>query len=328
MPVDLVWENNIESIDGKNLFLPNSVYVVGGVLIISDGGNNRVCVQDINTQWCIGNRAGLGKYLFKEPVYAMKYENDIYICDWHNHRITKYTGRKFDQQIGLFGSGNDGLLKSLFLLLKSFSIKGSYIRAHFPEIKKNVDESRLEKIALLIQGATYYAVNPGIFVRNIRNNIFVNKPNGCAVFDGNVVFTQKNNKTISVYDKNKKKLIKNIYNPLRDTYFGRLGQLCVHDELLYVCDESNNIIWVFDVLYKLVDRLSLTSYKIFSISVSDQYIALCGETSFTLLSSDYETLYESSGEGEYHGVSIDGDYLYVVNRLNDRVEKYCIHKKL
>ena len=79
---------------------------------------------------------------------------------------------------------------------------------------------------------------------------------------------------------------------------------------------------VDDLSIELNKKITLTSYNIFSISISDKYIATCGSTSFSIFNHNYTLLFESNGNGEYHGIFIDNNSLYVANRLKNRIEIY------
>ena len=85
--------------------------------------------------------------------------------------------------------------------------------------------------------------------------------------------------------------------------------------------------WIYDTIsYELIESKKITNYNIFSISINRYYIATCGETGFTIFDKEYNILYEKIGDGEYHGVALDKDELYVCNRLYNRIEKFKIVK--
>ena len=93
-----------------------------------------------------------------------------------------------------------------------------------------------------------------------------------------------------------------------------------------MCDETNNLLWIFSSELNFIDKKNITNYNIFSISLNDKYIATCGETGFSIFSHGFELLFEKLGNGEYHGVALDKDIFYVCNRLENQIEKYKILK--
>ncbi len=324
MKIELL--ETIKTVDNKNLYLPNSVCINANKIIISDGGNNRVCIIDDKQEYSIGT-FGIGKYNFKEPVYSVLADNTIFVCDWHNHRVVQYENKKFKNQIGILGNKNENTLKLIFKFLKSLAVNGSYIEKHF-NVKETTKfkKSNLQRIKNLIRGLSFYGLNLKILITNIMKKIYINKPNGCIVVNKQLVFTQKNNKCISVYDLEKKEIVKEVDSATLDINFGRLGQICYFEKKIYVCDETNNILWIFSEKLELLDKKTLTSYNLFSIAINKNYITTCGETGFSIFNHDYELLFEKIGDGEYHGVALDKDVLYVCNRLEHQIEKYKIIK--
>lgn len=324
MKIELL--ETIRTIDNRNLYLPNSVFINENKVIITDGGNNRVCIKKDKEEYSIGS-FGIGKYKFKEPVYSMEFEDRIFVCDWHNHRILEYKNKEFNNQIGIFGNKDENIFKLILKLIKSFASNGSFIEKHFniKEIEK-FKNPNLKRIANTLRSILFYLLNINIFITNLINKIYINKPNGCILLNNQLIFTQKNNKCITVYDLKNKKIVKEVNNTAKNIDFGRLGQISYFDEKIYVCDETNNILWIFSEKLELLDKKTFTSYNLFSIAINKNYITTCGEIGFSIFNHDYELLYEKIGDGEYHGVALDIDVLYVCNRLEHQIEKYKIIK--
>jgi hypothetical protein len=313
---------NIVDVCELRLFLPDSVYKHNEFLVISDSGNNRVCILDTvnNTEFQICGELGLGKYKLKEPVYASIDERCIYVCDWHNHRVVVYdlTTKNYLYEIGIFGRIADGVIKSAAKKLKNMMSSGTFLTSHF--LANNTERSTkiFDRIGFFFEAAHHYVFNS----KTIDFRVRIAKPNGCVVVDDVLVFTQKDNSMVSSYDLKKGCLITDTKRNFSGIDSGRLGQVSVFNKLYYVCDETNNLVWILNKELQLESQVSLTSYNIFSISVNDKYIATCGVSSFSIFDHTHTLLFESEGEGEYHGVHLDDEVLFVVNRFKNRVEVY------
>jgi len=324
MSVDLVFRKKYTKLDGQDIVLPNSVSIDNDRIVVTDSGNNRVCVVDNEREYSIGGEFGLGKYKFKEPVYSTIFQDMVFSCDWQNHRIVIYKGGKFERQIGLFGVVNKSKISNFLRLLRTFKLNGSFDSSHFS--KKNVksDPSVFALLKNIVECAVFYVFNPGILVKNTFDEVYVNKPNGCVIVNEILYFTQKDNHCVTAYDMKTQSVIKSADNMNSKFFFGRLGQIAEFNGRLYVCDETNNKVWVLSLSLDFIESISITKYNIFSISINKKYIAACGECSFSLFDHAYNELYESSGGGEYHGVCLNDKDYYLVNRLMHSVEKYTI----
>jgi hypothetical protein len=311
---------NIDSCLNKKLSLPNSVYKYNNKIIIADSGNHRICVLEEESEFELCGQFGLGKYKLKEPVYAAIDNENIYVCDWHNHRVVIYDLelKSYINEIGILSGTSDGLVKKILKFFINMASRGTFLNSHF--LLKNTQPklNLLKKSFSFLEALLYYLVN----FRNIDFRVKISKPNGCIILGEQLIFTQKDNASISVYDLKKGKICKEVYNGHKDINFGRLGQIAHYKKYIYVCDETHNLIWIFNEKFELNKKITLTSYNIFSISISDKYIATCGSTSFSIFNHNYTLLFESNGNGEYHGIFIDNNSLYVANRLKNRIEIY------
>lgn len=324
MCINVNLEKSYTKVEGLDLLLPNSVSIDKNRIVITDSGNNRICVLDGDREYSIGGEFGLGKYKFKEPVYSTSVGDLIFSCDWHNHRVVVYKDKVFEQQIGLYGILNKSKFLNTLRLLRNFKSNGSFNYSHFNDDKNKRSTSLLTYCKNIAESITFYLINPSIFLKNILNETYINKPNGCVCINDILYFTQKDNHCVTAYDLSSNKIIMQIDNSSENIAFGRLGQIEEFNEKLYVCDETNNKVWILNLNLELLESVSITNYSIFSISINSQYIVTCGTTSFSLFDHKYNLLFEKNGDGEYHGVCIDSNYFYIVNRLNHRIEKYEI----
>jgi hypothetical protein len=318
-------ENVITKVDGSNIILPNSVSVDNGNVIITDSGNNRVCIIGVdNVEYSIGTGFGIGKYKFKEPVYSTTCDSFTFVCDWHNHRIAVYDNIEFHSQVGLFGLLNGSKTKNLLRLLRTFKNNGSFDVSHFSGQNINNEVSLFQSIKNIFEASSYYLLNPLILIQNIQKRLFISKPNGAVIVGNCLYFTQKDNHCVTGYDLKQRKIIKQLDNSHADVNFGRLGQISYYDNKFYVCDETNNKVWILDSNLSLVKYISLTDYNVFSISFNDKYIATCGVNTYSIFDHEFNKVFESTDEGEYHGVCLTAEKLYVVNRLKHQIEQYKI----
>ncbi len=247
MKIELL--ETIKTVDNKNLYLPNSVCINANKIIISDGGNNRVCIIDDKQEYSIGT-FGIGKYNFKEPVYSVLADNTIFVCDWHNHRVVQYENKKFKNQIGILGNKNENTLKLIFKFLKSLAVNGSYIEKHF-NVKETTKfkKSNLQRIKNLIRGLSFYGLNLKILITNIMKKIYINKPNGCIVVNKQLVFTQKNNKweLLLVTD--------NVFKDVSEDLCGQLQPYKIENGLLKAFMDCHFVAsYDYDVTLKLENK--------------------------------------------------------------------------
>jgi len=318
-------EQYYTKIDGLDLILPNSVSVDGEKIIITDSGNNRICVVIEDVEYSIGGQFGIGKYKFKEPVYSTSHGTRAFVCDWQNHRIMVYVDCVFKNQIGIFGLINEPKIINFLRFLKTFKNNGSFDYSHFNGEGKRKSVSLSISVKNLSTAILYYLKNPIILISNLMKENFISKPNGLVLVNNYLFFTQKDNRCVSCYDLTKNRIVKQADNTNELLDFGRLGQISLFNECLYVCDETNNKIWILDLDLNLIKFVTITEYNIFSISFNDHYIATCGVNTFTLFDHSFNKIFESNGDGEYHGVCMTVDKLYVVNRLKHRIEQYKIN---
>lgn len=333
MKIKVTLEKEYTEVDNKSITLPNSVNIVGQDIIITDSGNNRVCVFDKDIKdkdlVSIGGKFGITKYTFKEPVYSTKIDEYLAVCDWHNNRLVIYKDSQYYHQVGLLGKIGAGKINNIFRFMKSLKSNGSFTKAHFINTYNNKlhHVKYTSYIINLLQGIKYYITNPSILIHNVMNNILIAKPNGVVFVGENIYFTQKNNYAITKFNIITKKIVNQISNNVDDIEFGRLGQLTEYNKNIYACDETNNIIWIFDYDLKLVKKISITSYNIFSIAINKNFIATCGGISYSIFDHNYNLLYEMNGNGEYHGIALDGNEFYISNRLFNKIERYKINLK-
>jgi len=319
-------ETVFTKVDGSNIILPNSISVDDGNIIITDSGNNRVCIIGADkVEYSIGTGFGIGKYKFKEPVYSKIFGSLIFVCDWQNHRIAIYDKTEFKSQVGLFGLLHGSKVKNFLRLLKTFKNNGSFDYSHFSDQSVTKTATLSQSLRNIFEASIYYLSNPQILFRNIQKRIFISKPNGAVIVDNCLYFTQKDNHCVTCYDLKQEKITKQIDNTYDGVNFGRLGQIDFFNSQFYVCDETNNKVWILDSDLNFIKYISLTDYNIFSISFNSKYVATCGVNTYSLFDHEFNKVFESTGEGEYHGVCLTEDKLYLVNRLKHQIEQYKIN---
>lgn len=308
----------IDSQSGLKLNMPNSVCYSEERLIITDGGNNRIIVNDKGNEIQLGGRFGIGKYQFKEPVYSVIKGDLLSVCDWHNHRIVIYKNYKYLYQIGIPGEDRFNFVRNIYMLFRSMASNGSFVVKHFPESHSS---NKLFSLSNFVLSLPYVFLNLSSYISKFRNKEFINKPNGVVILENHIYFTQKNSNKVCKFSLITLEIVSEV-DYFRDEKLGRLGQLYRFDNKLYVCDETNNKVFIFNDDLEPVNSLVLTTYNIFSIWVTKNLIFTCGECSFSIFDHYGRLLFESAGSGEYHGITVDGNNLYVCNRLDNCIEVY------
>ena len=172
----------------------------------------------------------------------------------------------------------------------------------------------------------------------VTSNDAINKPNGVAFYQDQVVISQKNSKCISLYHRDTELKtwipISHCFGPSESVSFGRLGNV-VFDSVgyLYVCDERQNIIWKLDRDFKLVDSITgwdsgvgMDSFLPFSCCLLNKnLLCVCGGLNFQIISlQDKSVIYCSENMGELHGVAYNHKFnrLYVADRSHSVVRAF------
>lgn len=300
----------------KGVALPDSVKVYCDSIIIAESGKDRILVVK-NGQvdyWVEGVECGAKG--FSEPVNATLFEGRLYICDWFNHRVVIIENGQFVGQVGVPGLLSGSFLRSCLFFLKSLGMSGTYNDSHFDGKSQNLSQFSLKKGVVML---FFYARRIGLFVRCISNKEFINKPNDCLIRDSTLYITQKDNRCVTIYDLERKKVLRNLVMYPDGLGLGRLGQMCEYGARLYFCDETNSRVGVLERDMVVGYHILALGFKPFSISVSDKLIVIGGESAVAFYTIDWVKLDEIDFEGECHGVTIFGAVVLVADRLNGRV---------
>jgi len=344
MPIKICFIKDIRGFGDVNFLMPNSVQISeSGKVIVCDGGNDRICVFDekLNEYTEVGKR-GYSKYRFLEPVGAFVDKNEnTYVMDWHNHRVVILDkDLVYHDEFGLFSSSMKNASIGIVNFIKIYLAtvirilrrKGSYLRTHFKTDNERVqvEYSILKRIA----GVGYFTklyLKKYLGRAYLINDHSINKPNGICLMGEKLVLSQKNFRCITVFSKDKPfKKIENIKFPFPDMEFGRLGNVTWDDrnKLLYVCDERNEKIWVFDRDLKYLRCLSgedsgQGKFLPFAITlIEDRYIGVCGGYNFQIIDPNTgQIVFKSHELGELHGIcyaTVQG-VIYVANRSQNLI---------
>lgn len=336
--------------DRGRFYLPNGVAVLqNGNIAIADGGNNRICLVDINGQpyQSIGEK-GLGKYCLKEPVGVfVSPANEIYVTDWHNHRVVIYDRNlNYIEEFGHYGSVSSpvswrNIFHRTVRFLRNLAYTGSYMPVHF-DYDDNQEKCRINySVSLLLDGLLYYFRRNGLAgtLKMIATSEDVfNKPNGVAFYQNKIVVSQRNSKCISLYRKDSALNIwvpiSNYFGPSNNVRFGRLGNVTFDSQgHLYICDERSHVIWRLDPDFDLADRITgqdsgTGDFLPFSCCLINQnLLCVCGGLNFQIINlQNKDIVYCSDNIGELHGVAYDGTLkrLYIADRSHSLIRVFQI----
>lgn len=336
--------SELNSIGKGDLSLPNSVCLLDSKkIIVADGGNNCIKILDYNTGKVIRKVGtfGLGRYKFKEPVGAfMSPTNDVFIMDWHNHRVVILNEfLYYKDEFGFYVKKpkiNGFSLLDYYNLMKSFTSSGSYIKSHYSEdlhTEKRGSKNIFSQIFYLAQGLFYFYSRKRPF-NVFSNNIPLNKPNGAAFIDGILYLTVKNYKSLLKIDFDNKRVIHKCSGPTDTIAFGRLGNVNASPSgcEIYVCDPDNQAIWILGKDLEFIDQISGKhigeSFYPFSLCfLSEIIIAVTDQKRFLIVDIvKKKVLYASCHFGEPHGISFCKytDTLFVADRLHGIIRKYWV----
>lgn len=318
--------SSFDSFDNAPFKLPNSICVSNGVITLADGGNDRVVVLG-NDCFSLGS-TGIGRYRFKEPVFAYSREKYLYVCDWYNHRVIEYKNKVFIRQFGVYGNKSHRKWSWIVRLVRSWASNGSYIKSHFIDNQRSKESGRYNlTLSSGLRSLLYYTRNISFLVNSLKRSIYIDKPNACCIAGNRLYVSQKNNRSITVISLDSGDKIAEL-SAVNGAEFGRLGQMSIFDDLVYLCDETNSCVWIFNKELLFLDKMFLPGLGVFSIDVDENYIVVCGATEFRIYNRNKLLLLQHTAEAEYHGISLDGGSLYLCDRYNSRIECYEISSGL
>jgi len=296
--------------------LPNSVCVAGGSIYVSSGLNNAVYISN-NSEHVfslfVGGACGIGKYRFREPVFAYAESNELFVCDWHNHRVVKYVDGAYVTEAGMLGA-NAHIAKSFLRMVKNFGVPGSYIHAHF----SNAPEIPLQKIRTSwLRNLLYFLCS--IFRLKAKRFHYMQKPNGVCSIGGNIVVTQKNGARLDVMTRD--------LAPLSSAGLpcdGRVGNITSKNGINLVVVESSGKVFRVSDSYEFDEVLLHWERKnpkpFCAIALSGELVATIAIDTlyfFDLGSGSQLSSYVLGGE--LHGLDSDGGNIYVLDRMNAKL---------
>ena len=296
--------------------MPNSISISDGNVYITSGSGNAVykaSMQSLDFLVFVGGKCGLGQNKFREPVYAYSDGPDLYVCDWHNHRVVKYTEGQYSTESGMQGSRYPMII-DLLRLFKNFGNSGSYIVSHF-HYKDNCSS---------IKNSTSYTANFLYFAFSLfwlRRKRFhrMRKPNGLCLINNKLVISQKDGHRLDVMTTN---LCAVASHPI--PRIGRVGNVSSKCGINLVAVESIGKVYRFtdDFQFnelnlawgagnpKPFSAIALTKYLIAVIAVDVLLV-------FNRMSGEKVCSYRF--EGELHGIDSCGKNIYVTDRLNSKL---------
>jgi hypothetical protein len=343
--VELIQE--IKACAGEKLSLPNGVAVLNEGIVVADGGNNRVCLLDIQgkVKESIGG-LGFGKYRFREPVGVfVSPKQEVYVTDWHNHRVVVYDRNlKYLTEFGHYSelrpsSSVASTVRRVIEFFRRLAYVGSYIPQHFLSDKKPKGLPTYS-LSLLVNGLAYWYQRNGSISDALRmmtsSYDAMNKPNGVAFYKDQIVISQKNSRCLSVYHSDEVSKtylpISHHFGPSDEVLFGRLGNITYGlAGYLYVCDERQGVIWKLNSDFDLSDSIrghdsGLGQFLPFSCCLlNEDLLCVCGGLNFQMIDlRDKSMVYCSEDIGELHSVAYDqsSERLYIADRSNALIRVY------
>lgn len=300
--------------------LVNSISLLEDCLYYTSARDNCVYQFNMSTERetvVIDKGCGYGKYKFREPVHAFAYKQstdiNIIVSDWHNHRLVKYKNGQYVTELGVF-EPTKSKIKNVLKFIKGFSQSGQYIDSHF-----NGSDTRHHV-------RTYFLSNFWYFIssscRLLSKRFYaINKPNGSCLYKGGILFTQKNNRCLTYTDLNLSP-INNYILPEN----GRLGNINTDFYKTVFCSESTGKVYQIDesgeILAINLQQLEI-KFKPFSARfMENELLAVISMSNLHIF--EVATGIEVSRykvDGELHGLEVDGDDIYVSDRLYAKVYK-------
>lgn len=323
--------------------LLNGVALNERTIVLAAGGWDVVMAlgEDGVINAIYGGKYGVGKGQLKEPVGVFSSpEGLVFVADWHNHRIVILNNElEYVDEFGHIGlvSGHQKPVKKVWWYLRALWSPGSYALSHFKGSVQSTTSGCATSLSFPRGFADQVRRHGGLFAlfKYVLNSSHeMNKPNGVSFSRNHIVITQKNNRCISVYEKDSPyRLVQHIFNPKEGVCFGRLGNIHFHNNQFYVCDERSNRIWVFSENFSLVSELigepsntTENAFLPFSCCMIDEvHLAVCGGKNIQLINTVNSTVVATlSNHGELHGIAFDSlqETLYVVDRLSSRLLQF------
>lgn len=298
--------------------LVNSISILDGSIYYTSSLMNCISKLNLSTlddEVVVGGVCGYGKYKFREPVHAKAFREgekvSLFVSDWHNHRLLKYTNNRHITELGFFAP-TSSKLKSIAKFIKGMSISGSYINTHFKacNIKHTVKTNFSHNVAYFISSS---------FKLRSKRFFDVNKPNGVAPYKNGFIFTQKNRNVLSFVDKELKP-IKELYPPES----GRLANITPYENGVIFCIESKGAVYRLNNLgtfSKIFLKPSSVNFKPFCACIIENdllaVISMSNLHIFEISSGLEKACY--SVDGELHGLDVSNNNIYISDRENSEI---------
>lgn len=293
-----------------NVYLPNSIRVFNKELYVTESGRNRVVVHDLDGNFLrsVSIQKGLG---FHEPVNVFPCEDEIYVCDWFNHRIIQTDGNNYTQH----GIPFDLTRSKWKFFVSSLFKTPTYNKSHFTGIKNSRSET---SIKMFLMRMMHYVGRLSLIFDAIKYQKYLNKPNDCIKINDKLFVTQKDNRCISAFHLRELATAQHYFVYNDGSAIGRLGQMHNDGQCVYFCDETNNRLGFFkdpaDIHF-----VSLPKGVSFSVATHDNRIFVASGGNFLMLSKDFQIQSKFQLDCECHGLYLSGDKLFVADRLNNRI---------
>jgi len=320
--------DSITDYKGSALKLPNSVAVFDdGRVAVADGGNNRVCVFDVDGHgvWEHAPGAGFSETHLREPIFvAVSPNQELYVSDWHNHRFVVFDqALKFSHALFHLGdvSARSGLKRFIFNL-----------------------EVFVKHLLTRHVGASHYFTKGEMFDGALKVlDVFcdkgraVRKPNGIVFQPENkrIIITQKANRCLSIYHYADQSVSLDKHIHVFDGMgFGRLCNLTMDAQgRIFVCDQNNGRIVAYDADlnpvthfdYDLTDDKPMAPFG--CAIIDDDILAAAWSFGIELRRiSTGEVLWACNDLGETHGIAWDKArrILYYVDRSNSAIVPFLV----
>lgn len=283
-------------------FYPNSI-VVSGNLIYGCDAKGRIFSVDTDglVRFEFGSE-GLGRYKFRQAVFITFGLGKLIVADWHNHRVVFYDEKhKYIDEFGHLSISTQSLMANLIARSKKVISNHEYLLNHceVDPIKEVNEDSLFKKVNRYF----YY-----LFKQRSKGIPF-NKPNGIAFYFNTMVVTQKNNRSIQLFsfdnnDVSTVKLEREI-TKLDNTSLGRLGNCIMKDSQFYICDETNDCIWVIDKYGNYINKiLPQTNVKPFSCCfINEKTLVVGGVAGLFIMNLESQKIeFQDLTVGEVHSV--------------------------
>lgn len=253
----------------------------------------------------------------REPVAILASAGLIFVADWRGQRIL-ICDEKFNlifqikNSLWSFFQGGDGVRS----LVRYLTLKGTFIGSHFLEERQVASPLRLGPLQ------SVRVLSELVYDRNcIRKKI--KKPNGFAFggYGNNqlLFFTDKDTSSVTAI-----RIRKTDTPTVLGTVSleGRLGNLALCGDRLFVCSETTNRIYVLDLELRVV-RTIQTPTPPFGAAEFEGAMYFCSYNHVYSLSDEGLISVSDCDGSELHGLFSANGKLYGVDRLNGTLKHVC-----